>query len=362
MDGGAADSNGVYVQFTPRQRDFVAIGIFLNVMCTVLNGSLVTVLILQRNKLLRDVNMLLTFNLNVADVLYGLPLVVFHVLKWISNDYSLLGPSGCNIEGAVICAASMWSVAALLWIGLERYELIVHERRRSNKFWMTAVAIGWLQGVILAVLPLIVPGSGYVVEPAGMYCSHSWGSKDSVRLSVILIVLGILCGVSNAIGMMYYRIYLKVQSVERESKEVLGGGSTVKSHVMSSGGQTTTAKNNGQTEAGSSDKAPSKGVHFESSKTVDRNKKQAASLERTILVKCITLTVAFFVSWVFCVIHIVLAIAGYVVPWWFDAVSAYFALMYSTFNWGCVVFLDQRIKAAMKEAVVSVLKRLRLCK
>ncbi|KAL7749704.1 hypothetical protein RI367_004932 [Sorochytrium milnesiophthora] len=384
----------IYRQFTPEQRIFIIAAVMIMLVGATLNGSLILILLTRYRRVGRDLNALLTFNLNIADFLYCFPLMVINSLKLIHNDYSVLGPHGCNIEGFFVCIGSMWSVGAIMWLGLERYYVIVKERQKSKRFWATMVSFGWLQGFFLAIVPFLVPGSGYKLQAAGMYCAHDWSSKVPIHVLVIFSVLFGLFGNAFIIAYLYWRIYQKVRAVQRgQLNGKLPAGTALPSirtfkfsTVMQQpeiqrsaiGGGSSSGNDSSSDQSSKVTPAPPKlqlidrkgkslGVLFKGSQSLGsgggtahtssrekRRREKKDSLERLVFTKSLILTVGFFTSWIFYTVVIALTFAGITIPPWYDVFSCIFALLFSTYNFFCIVMLDLKVRAVVLEALQPI--------
>ncbi|KAL7749722.1 hypothetical protein RI367_004950 [Sorochytrium milnesiophthora] len=312
-----------------QERLCVAIALVVMAAGAFSNMALVSVTLKRRKKLLGDISSMLVLHLNVVDMIYCTPLVLLQVLKLATNDRSVLGQLGCNMEGFILCTGSLASAAGLLCIGVERYHAIVKERPRDGLFWAIALACGWLHGLVLALLPVVIPNYGYTLQPCGAYCLHDWRSREPLHAFVVIFAIVDLLLISALIAYVYLKIYDKVRAVQQEvaaasKKHIDISSSVFKMSSIPSAGTSANAK-------------------------LAQGTAQRQTLQQLVFVKCATLTASFFVAWIGYTWVMILSFSGVPIPAWADGLAAVFGMLCSTFNCVCVAALDVRVRAMLAD-------------
>ncbi|KAL7753627.1 hypothetical protein RI367_000558 [Sorochytrium milnesiophthora] len=358
----SAQTFDVHRPFTPTQRLYILFGIVPTAIGVLLNGCLAAVLIVKRERLLGSLNMFLILHLNLADLLYHMSILAMQILKFTANDYSLLGPQGCNTEGSLIALGITGSTAAVLWVALERYDVIVRERPRRTQTWIALLVLGWVFPLAMATAPLVSAATGssayrFVLQPAGFFCYHDWQIQDAGWTAYVRLVSLITYAALAAMAFMYSRIYFKVRRIHRSASKILvpaGAGAGAGAGAATT--QLSTAMATTRVVASAVANSVTGEVGVEKHQ-VAHSQRPAVSMEHTVLVKCLLLTSSFALSWVVYLVSITALTYGRQVPPWYDVVSAILALVCPIFNWACIVFLDVVVRRAMRGMVQSVVAK-----
>lgn len=170
------------------------------------SGNLALIIIILKQKEMRNVTNMLIVNLSFSDLLITLMCLPF-TFVYTLMDHWVFGEAMCKLNPFVQCVSITVSVFSLVLIAIERHQLIINPRgwRPSNRHAYVGIAAIWILAVALS-LPFLVyhiltdePFKNVTIkEYMGKYvCLDSFPS-ETTRLSyttVLLVIqyLGPLC-------------------------------------------------------------------------------------------------------------------------------------------------------------------------
>ncbi|KAL7748128.1 Melanopsin [Sorochytrium milnesiophthora] len=358
--------------FTSSQYVYSAFVTLFRVVNVLLNGGLLAVIFVNRDKVHGDTNLALTLHLSATEFFFCLPLAAINAVLLFNSGWTWLGAAGCNVDGFLNVAGSLWSVMAILWIALDRYLLIVHSRKQPLWFWAKLAAAGWLFVTVQCLVPFMIR-TGYVLEPCGVYCALNWWTRDPVGIIPVIFGLGTLVTGCVALAYMYWAIYTRVHRIQQQFDEVSGrkpNGALGSSAFSASSVSNNTNSITGDDIVNSSQQrfsayaplpqAPSAPlsprlagpyVGDRSAEDISSGNTTESSLERQVLLKGVTITAAFSICWAPYIVLIALALCGVVVPPWYDEVAGICATSFGIASSILSVVVDNKVSNLLRRSV-----------
>ncbi|KAL7747989.1 hypothetical protein RI367_006535 [Sorochytrium milnesiophthora] len=205
--------------FTPDEHTRVVIALCLTLCSFTLSWTALSTGYRNRNKFRDKTSALMTMNILCIDTIY----VNFsHVGWWVklaSNSYAFRHV-GCLVEGVMTLCGALWTYHILGAIAVHQYLLIVRRKTYPFAVWFRVAAFTFLFPFALALIPLFVPGTGFALQPSGIYCTVNWRGHQVTQMlfSSMPIVIGVM--VLNVTSVLYFQIYRSIQTVRVESDKL----------------------------------------------------------------------------------------------------------------------------------------------
>ncbi|KAL7749332.1 Amino terminal of the G-protein receptor rhodopsin [Sorochytrium milnesiophthora] len=204
--------------FTLTQTLALAAFLALLVASCIVNTFLSYVLLKNRLSTQENINLMLTTWLNMGNALTSSLLAVLQSIKLYSGRYAL-GYWGCQVEGALTTAGIACAMSTVIIITIERYLLIVRERRYSVRAWQRSIGVAYAVNFCLAALPLVRPDAPYVLQPSGIYCLEDLNNTPDVSMPTIVLHLSMFVVVQCLVTGAYGSIYCSVRRAVRTAKQ-----------------------------------------------------------------------------------------------------------------------------------------------
>ncbi|XP_053257542.1 neuropeptide Y receptor type 4-2-like [Podarcis raffonei] len=203
-------------------------------------GNLCLVCVIIQQKEMRNVTNIFIANLSCSDILMSLvcmPVTVIYTLM----DRWILGEVLCKASPFVQCISVTVSILSLVWIALERHQLIINPTGRkpgANHAYL-AVAITWVVACFIS-LPFLsftiltnepfqnlsLPFDPFANHVA---CIEHWPSEQHRLAYTTFLLLFQYCLPLLLIMACYFRIFLRLQR-RKDMVERSKGGSRATSH------------------------------------------------------------------------------------------------------------------------------------
>ncbi|XP_066495835.1 neuropeptide Y receptor type 4-2-like [Tiliqua scincoides] len=225
--------------------DSVGNGTFLiiaysTVIAVGLIGNLCLVCVIVQQKEMRNVTNIFIANLSCSDILMSLvcmPVTVIYTLM----DRWILGEVLCKASPFVQCVSVTVSIFSLVWIALERHQLIINPtgwKPAANHAYL-AVALTWLIACFIS-LPLLsftiltnepFQNLSLPFDPFAnhMACIEHWPSDQHRLAYTTFLLLFQYCLPLLLIMTCYFRIFLRLQR-RKDMVERAKDGSRATSH------------------------------------------------------------------------------------------------------------------------------------
>ncbi|XP_060712566.1 neuropeptide Y receptor Y8b [Hemiscyllium ocellatum] len=192
------------------------------VMAVGMIGNMCLVLVIMRQKEMRNVTNILIANLSCSDILITtlcLPVTVIYTMM----DHWILGAALCKLTPFVQCTSVTVSILSLVLIALERHQLIINPTgwKPAVGHAYLAVALSWLVGSLIS-LPFISfnvltsePYSNISFLPDSFKdhaaCIESWPSEQH-KLAYTTCLLVFQYGLPLLLMLTcYFRIFLRLR-------------------------------------------------------------------------------------------------------------------------------------------------------
>ncbi|XP_013922884.1 PREDICTED: neuropeptide Y receptor type 4-like [Thamnophis sirtalis] len=205
-----------------------------------LTGNLCLVCVIVQQKEMRNVTNIFIANLSFSDILVSLvcmPVTVIYTLM----DHWILGEVVCKVSPFVQCVSVTVSILSLVWIALERHQLIINPtgwKPAANHAYM-AVGLTWVVacGISLPFLSFTVLTN----EPFQnlslpfdslanhLVCVERWPSDQHRLTYTTFLLLFQYCLPLLLILACYFRIFLRLQH-RKDMVERAKDGSRATSH------------------------------------------------------------------------------------------------------------------------------------
>ncbi|KAM5309377.1 neuropeptide Y receptor type 1 isoform 1-T2 [Glossophaga mutica] len=183
-------------------------------------GNLALIIIILKQKEMRNVTNILIVNLSFSDLLVAIMCLPFTFVYTIM-DHWVFGEAMCKLNPFVQCVSITVSIFSLVLIAVERHQLIINPRgwRPNNRHAYVAIAVIWLLAMASS-LPFLIyqvlsdePLQNVTLDGfKDKYVCFDKFPSDSHRLSytTLLLVLqyfGPLC----FIFICYFKIYIRLK-------------------------------------------------------------------------------------------------------------------------------------------------------
>ncbi|XP_069449035.1 neuropeptide Y receptor type 1 [Ovis canadensis] len=184
------------------------------------SGNLALIIIILKQKEMRNVTNILIVNLSFSDLLVAIMCLPF-TFVYTLMDHWVFGEAMCKLNPFVQCVSITVSIFSLVLIAVERHQLIINPRgwRPSNRHAYVGIAVIWVLAVASS-LPFLIyqvltdePFQNVTLDAfKDKYVCFDKFPSDSHRLSytTLLLVLqyfGPLC----FIFICYFKIYIRLK-------------------------------------------------------------------------------------------------------------------------------------------------------
>nr|XP_034970012.1 neuropeptide Y receptor type 1 isoform X2 [Zootoca vivipara] len=185
-----------------------------------ISGNLALIIIILKQKEMRNVTNILIVNLSFSDLLITIMCLPF-TFVYTLMDHWVFGEAMCKLNPFVQCVSITVSVFSLVLIAIERHQLIINPRgwRPNNRHAYIGIAVIWTLAVASS-LPFLVyhiltdePFANLTIEEyKGKYVCLDSFPLDTIRLSyttalLVIQYLGPLC----FIFICYLKIYMRLK-------------------------------------------------------------------------------------------------------------------------------------------------------
>nr|XP_020665594.1 neuropeptide Y receptor type 1 isoform X1 [Pogona vitticeps]XP_020665595.1 neuropeptide Y receptor type 1 isoform X1 [Pogona vitticeps]XP_020665596.1 neuropeptide Y receptor type 1 isoform X1 [Pogona vitticeps]XP_020665597.1 neuropeptide Y receptor type 1 isoform X1 [Pogona vitticeps]XP_020665598.1 neuropeptide Y receptor type 1 isoform X1 [Pogona vitticeps]XP_020665599.1 neuropeptide Y receptor type 1 isoform X1 [Pogona vitticeps]XP_020665600.1 neuropeptide Y receptor type 1 isoform X1 [P len=185
-----------------------------------ISGNLALIIIILKQKEMRNVTNILIVNLSFSDLLITIMCLPF-TFVYTLMDHWIFGEVMCKLNPFVQCVSITVSVFSLVLIAIERHQLIINPRgwRPNNRHAYIGIAAIWIVAVASS-LPFLVyhvltdePFTNLTIEEyKGKYVCLDSFPMESIRLSyttalLVIQYLGPLC----FIFICYLKIYIRLK-------------------------------------------------------------------------------------------------------------------------------------------------------
>ncbi|XP_048365317.1 neuropeptide Y receptor type 1 isoform X2 [Sphaerodactylus townsendi] len=183
-----------------------------------ISGNLALIIIILKQKEMRNVTNILIVNLSFSDLLITIMCLPF-TFVYTLMDHWVFGQAMCKLNSYVQCASITVSVFSLVLIAVERHQLIINPRgwRPNNRHAYIGIAAIWITA-LASSLPFLLyyeltdePFNNITLYKGKYVCMDSFPS-ETIRLSyttalLIIQYLGPLC----FIFICYLKIYIRLK-------------------------------------------------------------------------------------------------------------------------------------------------------
>ncbi|XP_061439903.1 neuropeptide Y receptor type 1 [Rhineura floridana] len=185
-----------------------------------ISGNLALIIIILKQKEMRNVTNILIVNLSFSDLLITIMCLPF-TFVYTLMDHWVFGEAMCKLNPFVQCVSITVSVFSLVLIAIERHQLIINPRgwRPNNRHAYVGIATIWILAVASS-LPFLVyhiltdePFRNLTIEEyKGKYVCLDSFPLENIRLSyttalLVIQYLGPLC----FIFICYLKIYMRLK-------------------------------------------------------------------------------------------------------------------------------------------------------
>ncbi|TPX69739.1 hypothetical protein SpCBS45565_g02142 [Spizellomyces sp. 'palustris'] len=360
-------SNGGWVPHSPGERAINFISLAINIVNICGNSFIFYLFATDRG--LREARTFLILNLAVADFLWGGSAGFTELWNGIAGGFAT-GPAGCQAVLFLAALGIAVSMQTLMWISVDRWLHIVHERPSPSSVIMYIIALVWSVAISFATWLMLAsrPAGGAIIAATHTYCDAPWLIQTPLMKSVAYFTLTCYVFFLTVMALCYGTIYRKFRRVRariaRLTVRSLGSATTGSS--LSSQWSATFPNDLG-VQRSKEDSAVSDVLELgvgRSSQT-DRSERirrrrerghlmeQEQQEERAVVFKFVTLVAFFSVSWGFWVVGVVAyeTFTNKPSPANLTGMGAIMAYTNSAANPLLFIFLDKRFMSSAKNAL-----------
>ena len=190
----------------------------------VLNNAFIITAIQSDDKLRTSIECLMVVSLSVTDFAFGTMQLVFTASAYGAYpSYTF-----CSIQSFLIHTLCATSIMLLLFITVERYFLIIKQKKLTRELAKKIILAIYCTGAIFGACPLVGFGH-YELQPSKVYCFARGGR--GVMIDDLYVMVSIMIIASTVVGMivLYTIIWRHISGVFAATKSMKGGTSDSKS-------------------------------------------------------------------------------------------------------------------------------------
>jgi hypothetical protein len=195
----------------------------------------------------------------------------------------------CTASAVFTNAGAALTIVGHLLVVCERYRSCITERNLTKGEFI-AVIIVPLSGVIIPLIGQYFH-TGFELDITGVYCTFKYTSTDSLDILFAGIPFIFLCIITNIMGVIYYKIYIKVREVRQEVKNAMN---STNPDLRSDTALNSSKNRNTMNDSFKSGKSRSMDFPVPSQRNV---RESIQDNERKVFRRCIILFMAFVISY-----------------------------------------------------------------
>lgn len=185
-----------------------------------ISGNLALIIIILKQKEMRNVTNILIVNLSFSDLLVAIMCLPF-TFVYTLMDHWVFGEVMCKLNPFVQCVSITVSIFSLVLIAVERHQLIINPRgwRPNNRHAFVGIAVIWVLAMASS-LPFLIYQvlsdepfqDAIMIDYKDNYVCYDQFPSDSHRLSytTLLLVLQYF-GPLGFIFICYFKIYIRLK-------------------------------------------------------------------------------------------------------------------------------------------------------